>query len=281
MKTYTLRQTEEILSNFADKSGLKNREILRWIILNTLCVPNSKYNEIKDVKPEEIRFMQKVVLKYIGGQSLGDIFGFVQFYDRFFDVNEDVFDPRMSTEALVSSVLKTNKEKLKNAKIIDLCTGSGCVAITLADELDKEIDAVDISPDALTVAKKNSNNYKTKVNFYQFDLNDDWGKLKKEKYDIIVSNPPYWDIEKIMKNPEVINGNPLYAFNGGKGGMKYISIIIKNAQKYLKKGGLVFMEADSAQIELIKKMMKQEGYKVNGVAKDHRGLDRVIEAEVE
>ena len=281
MKTYTLKETEDILSNFADKSGLKNREVLRWIILNSLLVPNREYNQIKDVKPEEINFMKKVVLKYIDGQSLGEIFGFVQFCGRFFDVNENVFDPRMSTETLVSSVLKTNKEKLNKAKIIDLCTGSGCVAITLADELKQEVDAVDISPDAIDVAKKNANRYKTKVNFYQFDINDDWEKLFKEKYDIIVSNPPYWDIDKIMQNPEVINGNPLYAFNGGKGGLKYISLIIKNAHKYLKKGGLVFMEADSTQIELIRKMMQQEGYKVNGIAKDHRGLDRVIEAEVE
>ena len=152
------------------------------------------------------------ILKLKQGLPVQYIVGNVDFYGSIIEVNENVLIPRFETEELVDRVIKKLKNK-KNLDIVDLGTGSGCIAISLAKNLNSNVDAVDISKEALEVAKKNAINNNVKINFY---LGDMLNPLNK-KYDLIISNPPYiaYD-EEIM---DVVKNNEphiaLYAENEG------------------------------------------------------------------
>ena len=276
IKYLSLKETMETLNKFAQDNNLKNEEIIKWVVIKTLRLKRDQFAFIKNVEEYKIDLMKKTILRYIGGESLSQIFGYIEFYGNYFDVTENVFDPRLSTEALVDEILKLNKKFLKTANIIDLCTGSGCIATTLSLKLNNIVDALDISPFALEIAKKNAEKLGAMVNFYQFDLNCDWQKIFTKKYDIIVSNPPYWNVSKILDNSEVVRNNPKIAFDGGEDGLKYIKLIIKNSVNYLNKNGYLFLEIDPEQATKVKQYMLRYGYKNIKIAKDHRNIDRVI-----
>ena len=278
IKYYTLNEAMDIMSEYSKQNGIDNTEVLRWIVVKTLRLKRDQFNYIKQIDGQKLEDMKCAVKRYSCGESLSKIFGYIEFYGHYFDVTENVFDPRLSTEALVTTILEQDKNWLNQAEIMDLCTGSGCVAITLAKELNKSVDALDISPIAIEIAKKNAEKLNAKINFFEFDLNNDWQSVFNKKYDIIVSNPPYWNAEKILNNVEVTRNNPLIAFDGGEDGLKYIKIIIDNSLQFLNENGMLFLEVDPDQIETITSLLKNKGYKDINIAKDHRGIDRVIYA---
>lgn len=272
-KNYTLDQSLEILKGFAKQKKFENEEVIKWIIIKALRLKREQYEFIKSINFENIERIKKYTERYIAGESLSQIFGYIEFCGDLFDVTENVFDPRLSTEALVSEVLK---DGFTNPEIIDLCTGSGCVAITLSKKLNVSVDALDISPLALEIAEKNAKKLGGNINCIEFDLCKNWDKVITKQYDVIVSNPPYWIASKVLNNPEITNSNPEIGFNGGRDGLKYIRLIIKNSPKYLKNGGKLFLEMDPEQEEKITKLMKQNGFVDIKTAKDHRGINRVI-----
>ena len=266
----------KMLNEFAEEQELNNLEVIKWIVVKTLRLTISRFDDIKQISEDKIELMKEYIVRYRNGESLSKIFGYIEFYGNYFDVTENVFDPRLSSEALVDKILKFNKKFLENANIIDLCTGSGCIAITLSKLLNKNIDALDISPFAIEIAKNNAKKNDANVNFFKFDLNDDWEKVFIHNYDIIVSNPPYWDESKILYHKEVVRNNPLSGFDGGEDGLKYIRLIIKNAYKYLNKNGYLVLEVDFDQINVVKKIMIENGYHNINVFKDYKNIDRVV-----
>ena len=177
------------------------------------------------------------------------IVGNVNFYGYDFKVNKNVLIPRFETEELVNRTINYINKYINNPKIVDLGTGSGCIAITLSKELDINVDAVDISESALEVAKENNINNNSKVTFYQGNMLEPL----KNKYNVIISNPPYISrnekIEDIVKNnePELA----LYAENEG---LYYYEEILKNANKYLEDNYLIALEIGYLQGEKIKKI---------------------------
>jgi len=269
----------ENLLEFCKKNELKDNEVLKWIIVKTLRLKRDQFDKIRQIDEEQYENIQKNILRYTKGESLGKIFGYIEFCGNQFNVTENVFDPRLSTESLVTSILNLPVETLKNASILDLCTGSGCVAITLSIKLNKLVEALDISPYALEVATKNAKKLKAKVKFIEFDLNNNWKNALKKNYDIIVSNPPYWNTKKIFGNPDVVKDNPIIGFDGGEDGLKYLKLIIENSYDYLNKGGLLFLEIDPDQKEIIKNLLKTRGFKNIKVYKDYRNNIRVIYAQ--
>ena len=276
-KSYNLERSLEILNNFAKLKGFDSEEVIKWIIIKTLRLKREQFNYIKCIELEDLEKMKKYINRYIDGESLSRIFGYIEFCGELFDVTENVFDPRLSTETLVSEVLKYEYDK---PEIIDLCAGSGCVAITLSKRFNTCVDALDISPLALEIAQKNATKLNGQINCIEFDLCKDWNNTIKKKYDVIVSNPPYWNASKILSNPEVVNDNPLIAFNGGEDGLKFIKLIIKNSPKYLKSGGRLFLEMDPDQEKEIIGLLQQNGFVDVKSAKDHRGINRVISAQI-
>lgn len=277
-KKYSLAEALKILTDFANLNNFDNLEVIKWIVIKTLRLKREQFDYIKCIELEELEKMKKYIKRYITGESLSRIFGYIEFCGELFDVTENVFDPRLSTEALVSEVLKYD---YKNPEIIDLCTGSGCVAIILSKRLGVCVDALDVSPFAIEITEKNAKKLSGNICSIEFDLCDDWNKALYKKYDVIVSNPPYWNASKILTNPEVVNDNPLIAFNGGEDGLKFIKLIIKNSPMFLRSGGRLFLEMDPEQEKEIERLLLDGGFVDIKTAKDHRGIDRVISAKKE
>lgn len=201
------------------------------------------------------------------------IVGNVDFYGYNFKVNENVLIPRFETEELVEKTLKyINKYLDKKVDILDLGTGSGCIAITLKKELDCNVDAVDISPKALEIAKLNAKNNNVDITFYQGDMLNPINK----KYDVIISNPPYIayneEIMEIVKNNE-----PHTALYAEDNGLKYYKDIISNANKYLKEKSIIAFEIGEKQGKLILEYAKNY-FKdsIITVEKDMQNRDRFV-----
>ena len=206
---------------------------------------------------------------------LSHLVGFEYFYDRKYKVTKDVLSPRMETEELIYKVIEYVKATNKNnLKILDLCTGSGIIAITLKKELENiflEIVASDISDAALKVAKENAIMNEAEVKFIQSDIFENIN----EKFDIIVSNPPYIAYnDKITMEDNVLNYDPHLALFAEEDGMYFYREIVENAKEYLEEDGIVFFEIGYDQREKILKLANDNGFKAE-VYKDINGRDRM------
>ena len=206
---------------------------------------------------------------------LSHLVGFEYFYDRKFKVTKDVLSPRMETEELIYKVIEYIKSINKNnIKILDLCTGSGIIGITLRKELESkslEVVASDISEEALKVAKENAIMNEAEVKFIQSDIFENIN----EKFDIIVSNPPYIAYnDKITMEDNVLNYDPHLALFAEEDGMYFYREIVENAKEYLEEDGIVFFEIGYDQREKILKLANENGFKAE-VYKDINGRDRM------
>ena len=200
------------------------------------------------------------------------IVGNVNFYGYEFKVNKNVLIPRFETEELVNRTIKYITKHIKEPKIVDLGTGSGCIAVTLSKELDIEVDAVDISDKALEVAKHNNKTNNSKVTFYQGNMLEPLNK----KYNVIISNPPYIsrneEIEDLVKNnePELA----LYAENDG---LYFYEEILKKCNNYLEDKYLIAFEIGYQQGKKIKELALKYLNNVNvSIEKDLSERDRFI-----
>jgi release factor glutamine methyltransferase len=210
------------------------------------------------------------------------------FYGREFNIDERAHIPRNSTESLVESVIKKVGKNFKG-KIADICSGSGCISITLALEIPKAtILASDISKSALSLAKKNARNFEVhkRINFFNGDLLDPI----KEKIDIIVSNPPYGWIskkhklngkpkEEVWTKDKEVFFQPKESYDGGKNGLKAINAISKELPKKLTKNGIAFLEFDPRQIKQIKTIFKETLFNLE-ILKDFEGFDRIAVVKI-
>lgn len=192
------------------------------------------------------------------------------FYGLDFYVDENVLIPRFDTEVLVEKILKDNKDN--NLQILDLCTGSGAIAISLKKLGEyKSVKALDISEKALDIAKKNSRLNETTIDFICSDM---FEKING-KFDIIVSNPPYIpsrDIEDLSL--EVKDYEPKLALDGLEDGLYFYRIIAKEAKAYLKENGKIYLEIGYNQAKDIREIFKE--YNKIEVYKDLAGKDRVV-----
>ncbi len=205
---------------------------------------------------------EHIPLQYITGEQ--------EFMGLSFKVNEHVLIPRQDTECLVEKVLSI----CKNKKILDMCTGSGCIAISLQKLGEaKETCGVDISDEALAVARENAKGNEVNVEWIQSDLFESIS----EKYDIIVSNPPYIESEEVDKlMPEVRIHEPRIALDGKEDGLFFYQSIIEKAKDYLLEDGWIFFEIGYNQGESVKQLLKKANYNEVEVIKDLSGLDRVV-----
>ena len=232
--------------------------------------------------PEEDSILESlsVYRSMIGKRSLRiplhQITGSREFMGLDFEVNEHVLIPRQDTETLVELVLKDYKGKMP--KILDLCTGSGCIAISLAKlgGFDR-VTAADISEEALLVAERNAGKHlgEGRITLVKSDL---FEAFKNQRtFDVIVSNPPYIPT-KIIEGlqPEVRDHEPMLALDGKEDGLYFYRKIIAQAGKYLKPGGWLLYEIGCTQGEAVSTMMKAAGFTGVQIVKDLPGLDRVV-----
>ena len=197
------------------------------------------------------------------------IIGDVNFYGYQIKVNENVLIPRFETELLVEKIINYSK---KSPKIIDLGTGSGAIAIALKKQLNCEVDAIDISEKALSLAKENAKLNNVNINFYKSDMLEN----VKGKYDIIVSNPPYIAYnEKI--DEKVFNNEPHLALFAKEEGLYFYKKILEKARKHLNNNGFIAFEIGCTQGLKIKEIA-QKYFKKSKIIieKDYPGKDRYI-----
>ena len=206
---------------------------------------------------------------------LSHLVGFEYFYDRKYKVTKDVLSPRMETEELIYRVVEYVKStKKNNLKILDLCTGSGIIAITLKKELSQfsiDVVASDISEEAIKVAKENAQSHDATIKFIQSDIFNNIA----DKFDIIVSNPPYIDRkDEVTMQDNVLKYDPHLALFAEEEGMYFYRKIIEQANDYLNENGVIFFEIGYDQKDKIIKLADFNGYSAE-VYKDINGRDRM------
>lgn len=197
------------------------------------------------------------------------LIGYVDFYNTKINVNESALIPRFETELLVDKATKLLKTK-KYTNVIDICTGSGCIAIALKKNLNLEIDACDISEEALKLAKKNSKLNQTNINFFKLDiLNEEL----TQKYDCIISNPPY--VKKDEYTSPETKYEPQIALFANNEGLEFYERIIELATKYLNERGTIIFEIGATEAKDIKKLALKHFPKAKIIIeKDYNNFDR-------
>lgn len=256
----------------------KEESLARFLLMYILDENSQQFtnNISEQLSKEKEELYFSLIDKHIEkNMPLSHLAGFEYFYDRKFKVTKDVLSPRMETEELIYKVIEYIKSINKNnIKILDLCTGSGIIGITLRKELESkslEVVASDISEEALKVAKENAIMNEADVKFIQSDIFENIN----EKFDIIVSNPPYIAYnDKITMEDNVLNYDPHLALFAEEDGMYFYREIVENAKEYLEEDGIVFFEIGYDQREKILKLANENGFKAE-VYKDINGRDRM------
>ena len=275
----TIKQIIEEGTNKLKQSKIEEPKIKARILMQYILQKPMQYLIINDEKMLEQELEEKFYKKIEEikkGIPLEYIINKKEFMKLIFYVNEGVLIPRQDTEILVEEVIRISKENnLKN--ILDLCTGSGCIAISLAKYIENSnITALDISKKAIEIAKKNAkeNEVEKQIKFIKSNL---FEKIDIEKYDIIVSNPPYIKTSIIENLSKEVQNEPHIALDGGKDGLKFYREIIKNSYKYLNKNGYLCLEIGYDQKEEVIKLIEQEKIYENTYCKKDLGLnDRAI-----
>ena len=216
----------------------------------------------------------KVLCELKAGKPIQYIIGNVNFYGNTIDVNESVLIPRFETELLVEKTITKIKKYFPNQKvsIIDLGTGSGCIAISLKKNLDATVDALDISKDALELAKINAQKNNTEINF----INDDMTTYQEKKYDIIISNPPYIRFDEPIMDI-VKNNEPQVALYAKEDGLYYYRKILENITNITNDKFLICFEIGLNQSTTIVDIAKKHLDNVFiAVEKDYSDKERFI-----
>lgn len=261
---------ERILNNV----GISDPRIDSWLLLEMACKIDRNFyymhmdEEMTSEQIEEFKSLLKkrgehIPLQYITGEQ--------EFMGLTFHVNSHVLIPRQDTETLVEEALKLVKPGMK---IMDMCTGSGCILISiLKNAKDTSGCGFDISKQAINVAKENAKLNEVVADFEKSDLFEH----VTERYDMIVSNPPYIKTDEIVKlMPEVSEFEPVQALDGKEDGLFFYRKIIKECRDYLNPGGYVLFEIGYDQGEDVSEMMKYAGFLNVHVVKDLARNDRVV-----
>ena len=275
----TIRKGMIILkNNNITEPNIKARLIMQYV-LNKPREYLMVYDTQNVMLRQEVNYF-KAIKKLCQGLPLQHITHRQEFMKMTFYVDENVLIPRQDTEVLVEEVIKIAK-KINAKKFLDLCTGSGAIAVSLAKYIEQsEITAVDISGKALNVAKLNAKNNEVddKITFVESDL---FSNLKKEKYDMIVSNPPYIKTDIIKKLDKELQKEPYIALDGGYDGLDFYRKIINEADEYLKFHGYLCLEIGYNQKEEVEELIrKQEKYTDTYCKKDLCDNDRIIIAKL-
>lgn len=262
--------TENLKKKF--RSSSVDETDAEWIVSIVTGIKRSELGGDSRVKSSHIDKIDELASERIKGKPLSYVLGNADFYGYEIKVDERVLIPRPETEELVSEVLKVVKN---TDKVLDLCTGSGAIALVINKKSGASVTATDISEAALEVAKENFKQFDAAVETRLIDL---YGDLS-EKFDIIVSNPPYIKTEEIdTLDKEVKDYEPRLALDGGEDGLDFYRRICEGAKQHLNEHGKLFLEAGYGEAEEIKKMFEND-FNVE-IIKDISGIDRIIKAEL-
>ena len=267
---YIKEKEKEALKQNLEKEGIKKLLIESCFKSYSNLIMN--YNN--EINSHYFNIVDPLINRYIKNKEpIQYILGYAYFYNLKLKVNKDVLIPRPETEILVQKALdEINKNHYKN--VLDIGTGSGAIGIAIKKNADVLVTAVDISSGALNVAIENAKEYDLDIDFKLSDL----FSSVYDKYDVIVSNPPYIDKSDINNIDEIVYLNePHIALFSEDNGLYYYKEIINNLDNYLNKDGVAIMEIGYNQSEAINDYLNKQnkGYKID-VIKDYNNLDRVV-----
>ena len=265
-------------------SGIENVEYdIKAILTDTFGLDLNKFildmdNEFEPDKDLEAKYLSRIEkrkehipLQYIINKQ--------NFYGLDFYVDESVLIPRYDTENIVDRIVKDCKEN-KCLSVLDLCTGSGCIAVCLKKNGFEKVYAADISDKALAVAKHNAKLNNADIIFLQSDLYKNFPK--EIRFDIIVSNPPYISTDEIARlEKQVRDFEPKLALDGGRDGLDFYKKIINLSKNFLNNKGRLYLEIGYDQAKEVVDLAKKEGYYNIQIIKDLSGRDRGISMSVD
>ena len=258
--THVRKKLEEMVEDKAD---------VDWMICHVTGKKRSELEHLTYIRHSKVEELLDMARRRQQGEPLWQIIGNADFYGYEIDINKNVLCPRPETEELVCEAVKHISE---NSRVLDLCTGSGCIAIAVADKTGAHVVASDISEEALKIAKSNAvkNKVDDKIEFVHSDMFEGITGT----FGVIISNPPYIPTADIAGlDREVKDHEPALALDGGEDGLDFYRIIAEKAGEYLAPGGRIFLEAGIGQAQAVADMLKGFDTKI---IKDMQGIDRII-----
>ena len=277
-----IKQALEEVKNILKSNNFEDSNIIAKELLSYVLKKDRVYLTINSdtaLTDTEYAEFTKYIEQIIDGKPLQYITQKQEFMGMDFFVNEDVLIPQPDTEILVETVLDICKRYgNQSLRILDLCTGSGAIAISLSKILNTQVFASDVSTKALEVAEKNNVLNNSKVEFIESNL---FEQINGEKFDIIVSNPPYIKNEEIKSLSKQVQNEPYIALAGGEDGLDFYRKIIDEAYKHINENGYLCLEIGYYQKEDLIKLIKQnENYEYENCIKDLSNNDRCIIAKI-
>ncbi len=269
----------ELINSFLNqlkKKNIPNPEIdLRILIKESLIEKKDVSLSNIEINNLNLNYFNKLINKRLNREPISKIINKKYFWKSEFFVNSSVLDPRPETELIIEEVLKNIRNKNENFNILDIGTGSGCLAISLAQELkNSNITAIDVSKKAIKVAEKNINIHKLNDRI-KLKLSD--FKNIKSKFDIIISNPPYINYNQYEKlQPEVRKYEPKIALIGGEDGLEFYRLFAKKIEKNMNKNSIFICEIGHCQLEACKKIFSKSNLILKNVTKDLQKIDRTL-----
>ncbi len=273
----TYREAVEFGTKCLTDAGVPDAALDAWYLLQMVCRIERSYYYVhgeEDITQDAQKEYEIAVQKRAEHIPLQYIIGEQEFMGLRFKVNSNVLIPRQDTETLVEQVLKIVKPGMK---VLDLCTGSGCVLISVLKNA-PELTGMgsDISKTALLVAKENAKLHEVDAEWVRSDLFDNI----TETFDVIMANPPYIPTGEILSlMPEVRDFEPESALDGGADGLDFYRKIAGQVKDYLNPGGYVYMEIGYDQGEAVSELMRNAGFTEVEVIKDLARNDRVVKGK--
>ena len=225
-----------------------------------------------EISNDNLKEYERNIVDLINDKPIQYILNNQTFYGYNFYVDENVLIPQPDTECLVEEVIGLGNELDKKIKILDICTGSGAIAISLRKNLNCQMYASDISLEALEIARKNTVINNCEVTFIHSNMFENIN----EKFDIIVSNPPYIETNVIKTLSEEVKQEPLLALDGGKDGLDFYRILTENAGKYLNENGVLAVEIGYNQKDSVIELFEKSGFDKVYSKKDLGNNDRIV-----
>lgn len=277
MKIEMQKILSEITRLFAASGMNDSAKEAEALIAGILCIDKSAlYSGVFDPSDEQLNAVNIAVERRLRGEPLQYITGYTDFLGLKIKVGDGVLIPRPETELLTEKVIDHIKKRVAPVSVLDLCTGSGCIALAIAKHCNNaEVRGVDRSEAALEYAVRNaeSNNIPN-AGFLRGDL---FAPVESERFDVIVSNPPYIrtkDIASLQR--EIRDYEPLAALDGGEDGLVLYRRIFSGAKEHLKSGGLLALEIGYDQSEDVRKSALVSGFTDMAFYKDYSGIERIF-----
>lgn len=241
-----------------------------WLLVEVTGKKRSELQALKTLTKTEFDNAEVIAKKMADGTPLQYALGYCEFYGIKISVNKNVLIPRPETEELVEKAITVIKGKQTQCDVLDLCTGSGAIAVAIAKNTNAKVSACDVSVGAIDVALANSLNTGVRVDFSKGDM---WSAVANKTFDVIVSNPPYIPTSDVQKlDSKVKDFEPQLALDGDSDGLKFYRIIEKKLDEHLKDEGVLLLEFGVNQADDIKRIF--EKYDVE-ILKDLEGLERI------